>query len=359
VKVRSLEDIFFHPDPVLRADVVAHILRSGGENVLLILDGLDELSHRDRAEDSLFLDIIHKKVLPNCSLVVTSRPYASASLVQLKCIDRHIEVLGFTEKQIVKCIRDSIKNEDEAANLVESLQERQDIMLMCYVPLFCAIAMYIFTRKFTLPGTMTEHLTLFLLNSVNRHLKLQKSRLEVRNLFNLPGPLAQDFECLCELAFVNLMENRFMFNYEELRQAFPHCEREDVEFHTLGLLTAVKSFTSFSEETSYQFLHLTIQEYLAARHIVTKLSPDEQAVFFKQHLEHLWLRTTLVFLVGLSSSALFPTLEELTLPVATHALLFIIHCIYESQNPQLCSALANRMQYIIDLQESYFITIPV
>jgi len=356
---RSLEDVFFHPDPVLRADVVAHILQSGGKNVLLILDGLDELSHRDRTEDSLFLDLIHKKVLPNCSLIITSRPYASESLVQLRCIDHHVEVLGFTEKQIVKCISDSIKDEDEAAKLVESLQERQDIMLMCYVPLFCAIAMYIFTRKFVLPGTMTELLTLFLLNAVYRHLRLQKSRLEVRNLFNLPGPLAQDFDCLCELAFVNLMENRFMFTYEELRQAFPHCEREDVEFHTLGLLTAVKSFTLFSEETSYQFLHLTVQEYLAARHIVTKLSPDEQAVFFKQHLEHLWLRTTLVFLVGLSSSALFPTLEELTLPVATHALLFIIHCIYESQNPQLCSALANRMQYIIDLQESYFITIPV
>lgn len=355
-KARSLEDIFFHPDPMLIAEVVVHILRSGGKNVLLILDGLDELSHRDRTEDSLFLDLIHKKLLPNCSLIITSRPYASESLVQLKCIDRHVEVLGFTEKQIVKCIRDSIKDEDEAAKLVESLQERQDIMLMCYVPLLCAIAMYIFTRKFTLPGTMTELLTLFLLNSVNRHLKLQKSRLEVRNLFNLPGPLAQDFECLCELAFVNLMENRYMFNYEELRWAFPHCEREDVEFHTLGLLTAVKSFTSFSEETSYQFLHLTIQEYLAARHIVTKLSPEEQAGFFKQHLEHQWLRATLVFLFGLSSSALFPIFEELTQPVATHDLLFIIHCIYESQSPQLCSALANGMQYIIDLRENDFIT---
>ena len=358
-KAGSLEEIFFHPDPVLRAGVVAQIVRSGGTNVLLILDGLDELSHSDRTEDSLFLDLIHKKVLPNCSLVITSRPYASENLAQLKCIDRHVEVLGFTEEQIERCIRDSIKDEDEAAKLVESLQERQDIMHMCYVPLFCAIAMYIFTRKFALPGTMTELLTLFLLNALNRHLKLQKSRLEVRNLFNLPGSLAQDFDCLCELAFVNLMENRFMFSYEDLRQGFSHCEREDVELHTLGLLTAVKSFTLFSEETSYQFLHLTIQEYLAAMHIATKLSSDEQVGFFKQNLKCPQLRTTLVFLAGLtglSSSGflhIFELPEDLVHPVAhaAHAFLFILHCIYESQNPQLCSALANGMQQcIIDLR---------
>ena len=75
---------------------------------------------------------------------------------------------------------------------------------------------------------------------------------------------------------------------------------EDMESKFLGLLTAFKSFPAVGDNMTYQFLHLTIQEFLAARWVVTHMSPKEQAKFFKDNLLNDRFRMMLLFLAGIT-----------------------------------------------------------
>ena len=83
-EAKSIQDLFYCDDPILQQSVVQHIQSTSGENVLLIFDAFDELGYMERSQDSLFLDIIKGKKLHRCTVVVTSRPYASESLYHLK-----------------------------------------------------------------------------------------------------------------------------------------------------------------------------------------------------------------------------------------------------------------------------------
>ena len=73
-KAQSIEDLFQHYNKKLQKQVVEHIEETGGEGTLLICDGFDELSEKERTQNSLFLDIIRDKVLPNCSVIVIYHP---------------------------------------------------------------------------------------------------------------------------------------------------------------------------------------------------------------------------------------------------------------------------------------------
>ena len=103
-KAKSIEDLFQVGNKQLREEIVQYLDMMDGEEALLICDGFDELSLKERTELSLFLDIIRGKVLLQCSVIVTSRPYASLKL-QIESFTHQVEVVGFTEKQIKKCIR--------------------------------------------------------------------------------------------------------------------------------------------------------------------------------------------------------------------------------------------------------------
>ena len=108
--------------------------------MLLIVDGYDEVSYEQRMQNSLFVEIIRGNMFSKCSVLVTSRPYASDYLQQLQSVNRHIEVLGFTEEQIKHCI---LENIPDKAKAMQMLKERLDIASLCYIPLNCDIVLYV------------------------------------------------------------------------------------------------------------------------------------------------------------------------------------------------------------------------
>ena len=123
-----IEDLFYHDDPELQEEVVRQVRRMSGAGVLLIFDGFDELSEEERMDRSLLLDIIKGEVLSQCSVLVTSRLYASENLQCLHSVVRPVEVLGFTEKQIHECITNAIKDEIKAQSLVNVLKQHLGII---------------------------------------------------------------------------------------------------------------------------------------------------------------------------------------------------------------------------------------
>ena len=122
-EANSIEDLIEADNPDLKQQIVQHIQETSGEHLLLILDGYDELRNEDRTQRSLFLDIIRGDKFPKFSVLVTSCPYASDYLQQLQSINCHVEVLGFTEKQIEHCITDNIPDKTKATELVQKLKE--------------------------------------------------------------------------------------------------------------------------------------------------------------------------------------------------------------------------------------------
>ena len=362
----SVEGLIAADDPDLKHQIVQHIRRTSGEHVLLIMDGYDELSYEDRTQNSLFLDIIQGHQFPNSSVLVTSRPYASDYLQQLPSVNRHVEVLGFTEKQMEDCIMKNIPDKAKATELLQALKERQDIASLCYIPLNCAIVLYVYKmEQCTLPHSLTKLYEIFILNAVKRHAKIigendPKIIKRLHTLATLPEPLQKQLSALSKLAYDGLVTDKMVFDINDLETAlFPDCSIYfDTDIHLLGLMTAFNLFTSTGEEVRYQFLHLTIQEFLAAKWAASKLSPDEMFKFFQDHLREERYRTVLLFLAGMSQLN-FPSAEDLfshnlnlenqnfSEYISTKKVnyfFFLAHLIYQSQNLHLYRNLARALE---------------
>ena len=114
--VLSIQDIFYYPDPKLQDETISTIVQSGGEGMLVILDAFDELTHEQRRK-SICMKLISGHLLPKCSVVVTSHPYASEIIQQLKCMQKHVEVPGFTDRQIQECIKQPVPDKQKGRQL--------------------------------------------------------------------------------------------------------------------------------------------------------------------------------------------------------------------------------------------------
>ena len=310
----------------------------------------------ERAQDSLFLDIIKGKKLHRCTVVVTSRPYASESLYHLKSVNRHIEVLGFRQAEIHKCIKHSISDEKEAKKLTDMLQERLDIVSLCYIPLNCAIMLYVYQwSSFTLPNTLTELFQVFILHSLKRHSKgaseeyIRRAMENASDIDQMPEILKTDFKNLSKLAYDGLMHNNLAFSYNEI--SVVHADKANIEQHLLGLMTATKSFSIHGKKVTYQFLHLTIQEYLAAKWAAVEILPEKQVAFMKQHLSNDRLRMMLLFLAGIAQPRSGDLFSSETLSIKDYddlqmqrRFLFLCHITYEAQSSGFCHSLSNSIE---------------
>ena len=360
---RKIRDLFYHDDSELREQTVKHVCSTMGANIMLILDGFDELSQSQRKEGSLLLNIICGEELLHCSVIVTSRPFASETIQKSHCLTRHVEVLGFTDQQIQHCITSSYLDAKQAQNLVQMLQERQDLTSLCYIPLNCAIMIFIYKHQsFTLPDTLTQLYEMFLVNVLKRHADKYDEDLgkRVRNLDRLPGSLQACLTALSKLAFKSLEDDQSTFYIEEMEAELSEIDsiapENDLPSKLLGLMNVFQSTSGAGIEESYQFLHRTIQEFLAAKY-ASCLPANDQVTIFKKYI--LSSNTVAVFQAGLSKlsnpvyyqyfkdevSFSFLLNEEYhELPDfyqnydAQHFHQYL-HALYEAQNIELCKIL--------------------
>ena len=262
---QSLADLLPADDHELKDQVLRYVQKTSGANVLFIFDGFDELSSQQRNVQSLFLDVIEGSKFHRCSVLVTSRPYASGSLRRINRINRHVEVLGFTKKQIEDCIHKNVPKV-EAEQLIRKLKERLDIGSICYIPLNCRIVLFVYSQqKYKLPSTLTQLYEVFSLHTLKHHAKkitqdptIIEEIQEASDIQNLPHSVQTQLDSLSEMAFSGIDKDQLVFSNEELKTS--------TSVLYLGLLNAIETFTLSGSRKLFQFLHLTIQEFLAARH---------------------------------------------------------------------------------------------
>ena len=267
-----------------------------GQGLLIVFDGWDELS-TDLRRSSLAARIIRREMLSKCSVIVTSRSYASPSLIKLDSINRHTEILGFSEKDVKVVIKGTLEMEPYLAEkLIKDLQVRGDLQSLCYIPLVCSIVILVYQKDGQLPTTLTELYESFLLHAIRRHVELTTTYDiepdEIGSLHHLPPSIAIAFQEMCHFSYISLKEENFpkmMFSLPQLQHSLDQSLKECF----LGLMT---TFTLCGER-SYQFLHLSIQEFLAAWWIA-KYEKSEEV--FAEHFENDHFRMCLRFVAGLT-----------------------------------------------------------
>uniref|UniRef100_A0A1X7TR69 NACHT domain-containing protein n=1 Tax=Amphimedon queenslandica TaxID=400682 RepID=A0A1X7TR69_AMPQE len=303
----TLADLFvykYHEVPM----VAEWFEKRNGEGLLIIFDGWDELSEQLRLS-SLAASIIHRK------------HYASSSLLEIMSnLSRHVQVIGFSKEEISTVIIQTLqkdtklakelinrkKEDDEngkpftttqssedsqlAVKLINDLEVRNDVQSLCYVPLVCSMVILVYCKEGGhLPTTLTQLYENFILQTIRRHVKRHDINPHtLGSLSSLPSQFAKPLQEMCQLAYTNLANTRMTFSSHQL-QSLSEAVKEDY----LGLMTKFKEY----DEEKYQFLHLSIQEFLAAWWIAKHEKREE---VFKDHFDDDHFRMCLRFVAGLT-----------------------------------------------------------
>ena len=206
-------------------------------------------------------------------------------------------MIGFTVKEIKNVVHGTLeKTPHLAEKLVQDLEVRGDVQSLCYIPLVCSIVILVYRKENgQLPTTLTQLYENFILQTIRRYTKKTQfaEPHQINSLHHLPSPvIATPFQDMCKFAYLSLKEinPRMTFFLFQVQQSL---NESVVNADYLGLMT---TFTVYGEK-SYQFLHLSIQEFLAAWWI-TKYEKTEKV--FNDHFNDDHFRMCLRFVAGLT-----------------------------------------------------------
>ena len=294
----SVSDLFYHPHPKLQSEIVDCIVLSGGHGLLLILEGFDEAPVSKRTMDSIFVRLFRGQELPRATVILTTRPSASAKLRQFcnSANSRRIEIVGFGKKEIDEYIQCAFSDEQVRSDFKEYLSLYPHIHSMMYVPLNSAIVTHVYesckSSGTVVPKTMTQLYSSLIRTLLLRYLKdkeeYKDTCIKINSFKDLPQPVYDQFCEICKIAYTGIVCAETELIFQDLPS----------DFDPLGLMqTCPELYVDRGASVSYNFLHLTIQEYLAAYHI-SQQSRDEQVAFMREHIESKKLEVVVRFLAG-------------------------------------------------------------
>ncbi|XP_057687833.1 uncharacterized protein LOC130904278 [Corythoichthys intestinalis] len=263
---------------------------SSGIKILFVLDGLDECKFKMDLKNQMKVDVdvkkayplevllahlIKRNLLPCARVWITTRP-ATARDIPSDLIDSRTEVRGFSDYQRLAYFRKKFPNEER---VIEHIRKTRTIFIMCHLPIFCWLTATVLQdhldkgKEVELPTTLTDMYSEYILNQLEN----SKERLKTEYI--------SDVKALAKLAFHHTMSNRQIFYEKDLAdsgfdysQAAKHC----------GIFTQVfkevRPLRRNQQGKMFQFIHLTIQEYLAAFYVIMSLFHDDKNVLADSEL---------------------------------------------------------------------------
>ncbi|KAK3517196.1 hypothetical protein QTP70_000864 [Hemibagrus guttatus] len=245
------------------------------EKVLFIFDGLDECRFpldfqntvrvcdvtESASVQELLINLIKGNLLPSALIWITSRP-AAADQIPSECVHRVTEVRGFNDPQKEEYFRKRISDQSLASNIITHLKSLRSLYIMCHIPVFCWISATVLERMLgeaesgEIPKTLTQMYTHFLIIQTNiireKYSKKQESDEEM--LLKLG-----------QLAFQQLKKGNLIFYEEDLRECGIDV-REAAVYS--GVCTQIfREEFGLHQSKVYCFVHLSIQEHLAALYV--------------------------------------------------------------------------------------------
>lgn len=284
IKTQKLDDIFTKLQESGNRDYDTSEFR-----LVFVLDGLDESRFDldfDRSEDLpihsdvtqqtsvavLVTELIKGTLLPCARIWITTRP-AAASKIPTELISSMSEVRGFNDAQKVEYFQKKFPVEEQSSRIISHIRSSRSLFIMCYIPVFCWITATVLTdvlktsEKVELPKTLTDMYTQLLLYQMRKTEEISKKKICNRDILSL-----------AKLAYRQLKGSP-NFNEKDLKDS-------GITFHTarnyVGLFTdvfqQVKPLNSKKECRQFSFVHLSIQEYMAALYVVMSLVNDNKNV---------------------------------------------------------------------------------
>ena len=326
------------------------IEKCSGDRVCFILDGYDEYSPR-LGDKSVINQLIHKDYLPLAMVIVTSRPVATATLRPKAT--RRVEILGFTKKQFIKFVNSYpferlIEFTEESgstkSNLMTYLKACTNVLNMCYLPINACIICFLYSQNLgdNMPKTETEVYKSLVIAIILRKLRLDNPSAQLHSLEDLRGDDRECYSRICSLAFNMTVECKQIVH--ELPMSLDSLNKSPFR----GLLTIDRTSKLFGLEDVLTFLHLTLQEYLAAYHIAS-LPEIQQINMIQLHRGKNHMLTTFKFYCGLVDlHHKVHQFFEITMGARPN-LLYTFHCAYETQESTICYRAMEIVQGKIDL----------
>ena len=322
--------------------IIDYITKERGEGVVFALDGFDEYAPGQNP-GNFISRLIRRAIFCRSIIIVSSRPAATRTF-RLDA-SKYIEVVGFFKEQVIQyinCFFEQNEEVERAQRLTQHLEQHPILMNLCYLPLHCAMLVFLYEQgSANLPVTETEFYHDFTLSILIRSICKQSEHanhpLKLKSFDCLPYDQRKIFDKICKLAFQATITFRQIFEKTELDQICPNDSLDDIE-GSLGLVVIDRYFVRYGIDETYTFLHLTLQEYLAAVHI-SRLSESEQVDIVSNHYKEKHLHVTWQFLFGVLDYSKENTVNlfKLILDATRDDHLLHVQCAYESQHSAACT----------------------
>ena len=305
--LRSIESLVQHvfKSSEMTAHLASYLSQTDGKDAIFIFDGYDELSEENKKE-SVIVDIICRRILTKCCLVITSRPTASSHLHSI--VDCRVEIVGFTEEDRLDYIQTALKDCDEQVKALQHyLQSNPTINALCYIPLNMTILLCLVDNVIDrLPKTQTEMYKKFIEMTIVRFIKKYENCNTVINVSELAHPYDKLFIDLAKLAYEALKTDKIVFTLDEIKAGCPHLTTTSSNWNGLGLLKAVQYFSpeTGNDQVTFHFLHFSVQEYMAAWYI-SSLSDRKQIKLLNKTFWELRYYNTWIMYVGITCGTSF------------------------------------------------------
>ncbi|XP_039459148.1 NACHT, LRR and PYD domains-containing protein 12-like, partial [Oreochromis aureus] len=250
--------------------------------VVFIFDGLDECRlpldfhkttiltdpRKSTSVDVLLINIIRGKLLPSARLWITTRP-AAANQIPPDCVGMVTEVRGFTDPQKEEYFRKRFRDEQQASRIISHIKTSRSLHIMCHIPVFCWITAIVLedvlkTREGgQLPKTLTEMYIHFLV--VQAKVKKVKYDGGAETDPHWSPESRKMIESLGKLAFDQLQKGNLIFYESDLTECGIDIRAASVYS---GVFTQIfKEERGLYQDKVFCFIHLSVQEFLAALHV--------------------------------------------------------------------------------------------
>ncbi|XP_029380419.1 NLR family CARD domain-containing protein 3-like [Echeneis naucrates] len=250
--------------------------------VVFIFDGLDECRlpldfhntevltdpTESTSVDVLLTNLIRGKLLPSARLWITTRP-AAANQIPPQCVDMVTEVRGFNDPQKEEYFRKRFRHEEQASRIISHIKTSRSLHIMCHIPVFCWITATVLEEVLKtreggeLPKTLTEMYIHFLV--VQSKVKKVKYDGGAESDPHWSPETRKMIESLGKVAFEQLQKGNLIFYESDLTECGIDIRAASVYS---GVFTQIfKEETGLYQDKVFCFVHLSVQEFLAALHV--------------------------------------------------------------------------------------------
>ncbi|KAL5333115.1 hypothetical protein BJX70DRAFT_403877 [Aspergillus crustosus] len=312
-----LQDLYFSQLPKGEGEGSAGELEkmlldpSQARKILLILDGLDEVSREWESETAM--NNLLLRLLDHPSLITTSRPYGASRLCILSSFDLELETVGFREHEVEAYVKTIYKRDlPKADSILKYLQYHKLIARLVRIPIQLDAVCYSWDRDFILesaPKTMTslyQAVTLKLwqkdllrLGKSDTYKQVNENTVSGFSSLQIQDFLPVEINLLERLAFTGICNEIVEFNVDHRHRLYDLLKSQGVILPDAPEVTLQKisflhtsNMTGMDLDQSFHFLHLTFQEFFAARYFAAQWIKKEQLIC--THLRTAIPSTTLI-----------------------------------------------------------------